>query len=138
MSPGADCIGDAAGGGQVWASDLCAASVPSFLSPCGLGVTDPPLSPVTELQCLQAGWLHTISFGCELPRPQISDVFLPLGKGEGLRACPLLLRDLKPHSVSENQEQESSPHKAWILMLETVFKLRFCGKITNVPDERPK
>lgn len=39
MSPGADCTGHAAGGGQVWASDLCAASVPSFLSPCGLGVT---------------------------------------------------------------------------------------------------
>ncbi|CAO2611630.1 hypothetical protein LEMLEM_LOCUS15235, partial [Lemmus lemmus] len=33
-----------------------------------LGVTEPPLSPVTELQCLQAGWLHTILFGCELPR----------------------------------------------------------------------
>lgn len=39
MSPGADCTGHAARGGQVWASDLCAASVPSFLSPCGLGVT---------------------------------------------------------------------------------------------------
>lgn len=84
MSPGTDCTGSGEGGGG-WrrpglgvrsVCHLCASRSPG---PCGLGISEPPLSPVIELQCVKAGWVQKekknySNVYCAVHRPQLCSV----------------------------------------------------------------